>query len=141
MRTLITIFISLVVLFFVGYFNYYIPKEEKEAVMNSPDRIMMSSLRYGFLVYLSASLAMLAVTLLVYFRYDYANIGINNTAKGVIVLIIMMLHVIAFFILACVYCAMPIISEFVAEQRAIRYYARYFGIIVMDDALEVEEED
>ena len=101
--------------------------------------VIMSSLRFGVLIYVFLSLIALAITLVVYFTCDYKIIRIMSDYGLIMNIIMIVLHVVMFFIVACIYTIMPFLGEFFQRWKTSMFYEDYFGVKIFDGVEENEE--
>ena len=151
LSTLIVFVLSIIGLFLLGFVNYYVPDEEDAIAMqfmrdkrNSGEEnfdeecVIISDLRFGVLAYLLLSLVALAITLGVYFTCDYQSMQSSGYSL-VIGTIVVILHIVIIFVVACLYTVMPFLGEYFQEWKTSMFYEDYFGVKVLDSEEEGED--
>ena len=152
MSTLVVFILSIISLFLLGFINYYVPDEEDAIAMqfmrdrrNNEDDdfdeecVIMSHLRFGVLIYVLLSLIALAITLVAYFTCDYKIIRIMSDYGLIMNIVMIVLHVVMFFIVACIYTIMPFLGEYFQRWKTSMFYENYFGVKIFDGVEENEE--
>lgn len=140
MSTLLAIVVSILLLFLLGFFNYYIPASEKLIAEDyarsnrAGDCVIISNLHFGVSMYVIVSFLLLVATVYVYSVYDYDSFGLYDS-NVIIEILIIILHVFAIFCLACIYTFTSFLGELFSEWKTIVYYEEK-GVRVLDSREE-----